>query len=264
MPTQKIPLFNGLIVPLPVSGDTVEVFTPPDKDLADGTQATYEVHLWVVYPTTGEDVPTIAITAQQASDPAVIVWQQSRSDIEDSVPAGVPAKVLDGYPVRGDVTLLASRTSIEGIAPGFAFGYYYRVGQGHLMQPERRFIGEALDGFNAGVPIKFVAGNRKIIHYFEKNRIDEISLAFCASTPSDSGFAVISFEDAANNPIPGTEDVFLAVGILEGANSVRDPQSVYTLFQIPLGGGGSPTLDHISISLNGLTTLTAHGYFTRH
>jgi hypothetical protein len=48
MPSQKIPLFDGVMKPVgvpPGPFTPVTLFTPPDKNLRDGTQAFYEVHM---------------------------------------------------------------------------------------------------------------------------------------------------------------------------------------------------------------------------
>jgi hypothetical protein len=271
MPSQKIPLFDGVMKPVgaPVLAP-VTLFTPPDKNLKDGTQAFYEVHMWVVpsptpaaIPLTGDSYGLLA-TQDGSTANAGIVW--SRNNTESAYQPGLPVKMLDGYPVRGDVTLSGIfKTDVADTA--HVFGYYYRVGQGEVVQPARRSIGLNLSPMlDAGVPISFLAGEKKVIHKFEKGRIDEISLAFQKAAPDVADpTAFLRFEDAGGVLIPGTQPV--TVRVLTIPDFLRNPASPYSFYQIPLGGSPAiPTLAQLSVESDGAPNelFFTHGYFTRH
>ena len=286
MSAQKIPLFGGMIipvhngsgthaVPVVVAPPTV-VASPPDKAfLPQGTQGTYEVHLWLK-PGGGVAAAAAELYAVEAyldSNPAVkqLVWGYPQANLP--VPLnGAPVKILDGYPVRGGVTVQFTSYIPAGTYVGDAyptgsqlFGYYYRVGQGQQVQPERRFIGEdSPDGIAAGVPIVLNEDERKIIHVFDSNRLDEMSLGFAqAADEATSGFANIRFEDVNNNLIIPNQQINLAIE--QGPNFLRDPQSVYYINQVPFGGGYISNLDHIAVTNQSSDdrSIWIHGYFTR-
>ena len=112
MSAQKIPLFGGMIIPVHNGNTTIllpaiptVVASPPDKALLpQGVQGTYEIHLWLKPgPRTAEEY---TVTAYLDSDPdtKIIVWSAPQTAIPTG-PDGAPAKILDGYPVRGSVTL---------------------------------------------------------------------------------------------------------------------------------------------------------------
>jgi hypothetical protein len=285
MPSQKIPLFNGMIIPIHNGSSGAVPATPPiptivasplDKALKpEGVRATYEVHLWLK-PGAGvlaSPSDYYFLYAYLDNDPAtkILVWAAQQATFP--VPLnGPPVKILDGYPVRGNVTL-ALETDIPamGYAGGDAyptgaqvFGHYFRVGQGSQIQPERRFIGDASpDGITSGVPLVLAAEERKILHVFEDNRIDEITLGFAQDSVLDTeGFINITFEDENNNLIiPGQE---INMGFVASPNFLRDPQSVYSIYQVPFGGGFIPNLHHIAVTnLKDDRAAFVHGYFTR-
>jgi hypothetical protein len=263
--SQKIPLFDGVMKP--VGSDPavlVNIFTPPDKNLADGTQAFYEVHLWVMPALVplggaGDGYALVAIQDSAPASPAVI-WQ--RNDAELSFQSGLPVKILDGYPVRGDVTIQGLFKA--NLNSTNLFGYYYRVGQGDVVQTARRFIGQDLSpSVNAGLSIPFVVGDKKVIHKFSQGRIDEISLAFQKlSTDADVPIVILRFEDAGGVIIPGTEPISFNVRTLYDYQ--RNPSSPYTFYQMPFGGN-KPTLAQLSLeyAADGIF-VAVHGYFTRH
>ncbi len=279
MSAQKIPLFGGMIIPVhngnstvipPIPAIPTVIASPPDKALLpQGVQGTYEVHLWLKPgPNTDEEY---TVTAYLDSDPAtkIIVWSSPQSAIPTG-PNGAPAKILDGYPIRGNVALqLTIDIPAEAVPDLYPvgtqiFGYYYRVGQGQQVQPERRFIGEpSPDGVTTGVPLLLAPDERRIVHVFENNRLDEISLSFAQPvTDPASGLVNIRFEDTNDNLIiPGQEINIVHVPF---PNFLRDPQSTYYINQVPFGGGYIPNLDHIAIT-NEIDDQTAliHGYFTR-
>jgi len=275
--SQKIPLFNGVIVGAPVAaapGFVTPVFTPPDVGAA--APAIYEVHLWVSpRENNAEPNPGAAIAVVQAregSGAAVPVWA--------GIPnAGVHAqpivKALDGYPVRGDVTLEMLVTATMGGDPIFMWGYYRRVGEGPQLQPERRPIGQTLTPFNAGVPFVIAAAGSSIIHVFEPNRIDEISLAAFITGASDDVLQ-LTFEDIANNSLatpftfkPKAANIYQPVAAdFIGPNGSLFPSSPYFIHQCPFGGGYLPTLHHIRAwgipaVGEGSSSAIFHGYFTR-
>lgn len=115
-----------------------------------------------------------------------------------------------------------------------------------------------------------VADDHKVIHTFEQNHIDELSLAISLALPSVNALSALvelHFEDANGVPLIAGHVVRLSI-LPTVANRFRDPESVYTIHQIPLGGGispaGLPNPNQLAISVNpGSTPVVAHGYFTR-
>jgi hypothetical protein len=279
MASQKLPLFGGMIQPIHVGMGLPavqnDIFTPPDK--TSKAPQTYELHLWVMASAAGQ---TLAVVSQESATGKVgLAW----GGISAGGNVGVPQKVLDGYPVRGDVkmALLASSAAADPYPVGpQMWGYYLPVGQGALREDERRFIGAALQKSNAGVgfvlssvqpsPASFPAGSpdNAIVHTFEPNRIDELSLAF---TPyADIGaLARLTFEDAANQPIIPLHYVQFVAYTSYGPGAPAFgafPPSPYLLHKIPFGGGGIPKLHHIRVKIvafEGDTGLGVHGYFIR-
>ena len=287
--SQKIPLFQGVIRDMAVAaapGAVLDIFTPPDAD-SDAPNI-YEVHLWVA--------PRLVNTGAPGNDPvatqvrayegpnaasAVSVW---RALANANVRANPVAKALDGYPIRGDVTLDMLATAATGADPIFMWGYYRRVGEGPQIQPERRPIAQAPSTpFNAGVPFVVPTNGSQIIHVFEPNRIDEISLAaFFDSDDSDAlvdNTLRLSFEDVNNNIlsfydfVPQTTNTYEAIGTAPDLkalppNASLFPPSAYVIHQCPFGGGYLPTLHHIrawNIQTQEGENPDAifHGYFTR-
>lgn len=292
MSAQKIPLFGGIIIPIhngntnPLATPVITpiptvVASPPDKALLpQGVQGTYEVHLWI-RPGSGLNAEQYSVYAYLDSDPAtkVLIYSQKQATTGSDVD-GPPIKVLDGYPVRGNITLelIVDIPLANGYdAPDFypigvqAFGYYYRVGQGQQVQPERRFIGEASsDGITSGIPITLAPLERKIIHVFESNRLDEISLAFTqAALETTPGSVDIRFEDSNGDLIIPGQQIVMALGGVTiptqaAPNFLRDPQSVYSIYQVPFGGGFIPNLNQIAVTnLKDDRAEFVHGYFTR-
>jgi hypothetical protein len=266
MPSQKIPLFDGVMkaVGEPTGLVAVPLFTPPDKALRDGTQAFYEVHMWVVPSLTPDVAPISGYAIASISGAAsTVLWQGDDAALDFQ--AGLPVKVLDGVPVRGDVSIVGLFKSVADAT--HVYGYYHRVGQGEVVQPARRFIGEApASGFSAGLSIPFLAGNKKVIHKFEKGRIDEISLAFQKlSVDVAAPTAFLRFEDAAGVLIPGTQPIAIITTTFPDYR--RNPASPYNFYQAPFGGSPNlPTLAQLSVESAAAPNafFAVHGYFTRH
>jgi len=296
MTAPKIPLLGGIIAPLhngcPNAVPVVPaipniIFSPADKALAPfGVQDTFELHLWLMV---GQDTPRYWLYSYEDNNPADIrtLWSGdfdtivagARADNEvDLSNYGRPIKILDGVPIRGNVTValvVESPNLSEDDYPAGnqAFGYAYRVGQGSQDQRERRFIGEdLLDGVSAGLPLKLTAGVKTPLHTFEPGRIDEISLTFTLDVPDfpdvmpvGIGDAVyVTFDDANNNPVIAGHQIQLYIDE-QRLNYLRDPQSVYHINQAVFSPNVYTNLDHISVELQGVSTRTmyAHGYFNR-
>lgn len=308
MPSQKLPLFGGIIAPVHNGVEGVIapvpaiVATPLDKALQPrGTQAYYEIHLWLIpgFPLVGGVIDEThneiyELYAYPDNNPAAerLIWSGNLWQTFSGNAWSAPLKILDGYPIRGNVTLAfrANRNNageVDQYPNGVQlFGHYYRVGEGTEIHPERRYIGEPspdADNISQGIPMLLSPGEKKVIHYFEPGRIDEMSLAWAipgSVLPNSMMAAGLAFEDENNNPlIPGHGVVilqFLSVFTIGSArNYFRDPQSVYPIHQAVFGSGfqqalGLPALHHLSIiNLNtgvGETPesdLCVHGYFTR-
>lgn len=295
MTSPKLPLFGGIIFPLhnnvanPVPTAPIPnlIAMPTDKALQPaGIQDIFEVHLWLIPG--GDDVQRYWLYAFEDNNPAVtrIIWSGSLVDL-GLWPRNQPIKILDGYPIRGNITLgmlLQFNTGIGDVGDEYptgaqAFGYAYRVGQGSQHQGERRFIGEPSSdgGLTVGMPLVISPDNRRQVHTFQPNKIDEISLAFTRSVavfvppppppPSISGFIGILFEDANNNPvIPGHQvNIFIPA---PNQNYFRDPQSVYTIYQAVFGTTFYTALDHITVLVppdpaDPEHDVYVHGYFNR-
>lgn len=290
--SQKIPLFNGVIVGAPVAaapGFVTPVFTPPDAD--SDAPAIYEVHLYVAPRRSnagapGQDPVTAIVRAYESTGIAlaVPVW---RATANANVKANPIAKALDGHPVRGDVTLDMLASAAGGGDPIFMWGYSRRVGEGPQIQPERRPIGQApATPFNAGVPFRIPPnGGNQIVHVFEQNRIDEISLAAFfdsdAAAALTDNFLQLTFEDVNNNPlaspfifVPQTSNMYEEIGSAGALKALPPfaslfPPSAYLIHQCPFGGGYLPTLHHIRawnirVGAEGTNPdAIVHGYFTR-
>jgi hypothetical protein len=278
---QKIPLFSGVIASLeavPSPGTTLDVFTPPDK--TSKVPAIYEVHLFMSPRSANGpavDGPVYKLRAQSDVDVGV-VWQcpHTASAAVGFVDRAPISKILDGFPVRGDVKL---SLNADGVAapgdPAFIWGYVHRIGEGRLKQAERRPIGKALAGFNAGMPFTLLPGADVVVHTFAKNRIDEISLAAVFLDTTGTGETVsLIFEDANNVPVApaatfrpqksNTYSLDAAGGVVLPPFGGLFPSSPYFIHQCPFGGGYIPTLDHLRIKNNSAgTAASIHGYFTR-
>jgi hypothetical protein len=143
-----------------------------------------------------------------------------------------------------------------------AYGYAYRVGRGNVIEPERRFIGaESPDGIAAGVPLTLAADTKVPLHVFERDRFDDIALAF---TVPELARVKLYFEDASGAPVaaPG-HYVEFSVPILAEPNYAHDPQSIYTIKGAVFGGNAIyQNLHQISIECN-KDLSTVHGYFSR-
>lgn len=285
MPSQKLPLFGGIAAPVhngnqgtpSIAVIPLTIFTPPDKALRPrGLQGYYELHLWLKPGAIESEIYTLKARPDDGGAEQII-WIGSLSGTFGGAENFFPQKILDGYPVRGNVTLFlevdtdeesGSDKYPEGVQ---VWGYYYRIGQGTQIQPERRFIGADSpdsDGITQGIPRAIALETETPIHYLQQNRIDEISLAFATPHAAESGINVnILFKDVNDNDIIAGQRVILTVPNYI-ATQLRDPQSVYSIYQIPFGGGmplpGLAPLDHISILAEDTDgPLYVHGYYTR-
>ncbi|MFQ5339947.1 MAG: hypothetical protein ACE5F6_00215 [Anaerolineae bacterium] len=266
MENQKLPLFGGIITPLhngadPILGAT-PIGGPVDKTLPRGTQATYEVHLWIV-PSTSEGATRWGVFSAYDSDLTTV-----RPIAQGVIPAGntYPVKVLDGFPMRGDVSFATSivmNDSIVDLYPNGAqaYGYAYRVGRGDVIEPERRFIGDpSPDGISAGVPLTLAAGAKVPLHVFERDRFDDIFLGF---TVQELASMKLYFEDASGVPVVDLSHyVEFVVPVFAEGNYLRDPQSIYTIKGAVFGGNAIfPNLHRISIECDKIATV--YGHFSR-
>jgi len=287
MPSQKLPLFGGLIWPLhngsilPLVAPVPNVIAgPPDKSLSPaGVQAIYEIHLWLI---TGSDGAQQAywLYAIEDSAPAVTrtIWSGNLAQLGVNA-RNEPIKILDGYPIRGNVSLgmlALFATGLDDVGDEYptgaqVFGYAYRVGQGTVKESERRFIGEPSsdNGLSVGLPLVISPGGKETVHTFESGRVDEVSLAFTRDTnnPPDgndpAGTIKILFEDANNQPIIAGHEVLINLQP-QGQNYLRDPQSVYAIKQAAFGSTVY-ALDHIAVETLAQPDkdLYVHGYFHR-
>jgi len=289
MPQQKLPLFGGIIAPVHngvlANGASVDAIPAvvggcPDNALSPrGVQNYHEIHLWLK---PGNDPTEIYLLyAQDNSDPtyARAIWAGSLPVTFGGITYGPAVKVLDGYPLRGDVTLyLVVNTSGGGSVDQYprgpqVYGYYYVRGKGPEVQDERRFIGEDSrdsDEVTVGFPYNLAAGEDQVIHTFENDRIDDISLSFRHVLPSLpdglQAWVDLYFEDENGNSIIPNHQVRFNV---LASRYYHDPQSVYDLFQIPLGGGISPAglanPSRMRVEVDDASTVgvAVHGYFTR-
>jgi hypothetical protein len=309
MSQQKIPLFGGLIqachdstTPTPA---VTPVFTPPDSVLAPGSQAYYAVHLWlkpavIVLIGAPTDVQ-YSVQAFRGSNPSDkrLIWSAADSFLLDVIGffnagapsiqqvgnfsdaleapvSGIPTKILDGYVVRGDVTLQLESKAVLAGTDQFAspdgtkiWGYYYRIG---AENEGYRFIGELPAGplFDTGLPIKVGPGETKVLHAFQPDRIDEIYLEIAALAFAGEGVdpalpATLTFSDSA---VAGGGTALSAMNILlpktvRGApNTVRDPESPYNIYG---AWGNNPALKTLQITnADGATSIFVHGRFARH
>lgn len=276
MTSQKLPLplLGGQIYPLhnaQAPGTPQTIFVPPDAVL-DEPPSTYEVHLWLMPPISYGEATAWSIDVQARdldTNTAVRIWSGVIT------PANLShwpiRKVLDGFPMRGNVSIeVVSATAgadVDQYPVGAqVFGYCYRIGQGPVLQTERRFIGQNLPEFKKGLPFSIPAATKQVVHTFEAGRIDEISLALSASPPAG---ALLYFEDAAGNPIIPTQSISVPAAPIPDLSSAEaeapegiQPFSPYLIHQIPFGGI-NPNLKRISVQAVG-GDITVHGYFTRH
>lgn len=281
---QKIPLFNGLIKACHdgVAGAIVTpVFSPPDKTLATGSQAYYALHLWLkpAHVTLPAQHDEYILQAKRGSNPADVrpIWS-SDSQILRQVTGtvatltqvnnfdGVPVKILDGYVVRGDVTI---ELSSEGSADRFAdangtklWGYYQRIG---AVNEGYRFIGDPPVGplFDTGLPTSIGPGETKTVHTFDPDRIDEIWLEIAAllSDTALAGAITILLVDS-NGAVLSQLDVLQDQVVLGAPNGIRDPVSPYDFHGV---FGNNDQLDTLQIKNNDVaTTVFVHGRFARH
>jgi hypothetical protein len=300
MPSLKRPMLNGIIQPMHV-GIGAPAFAPffAPLDGAAKNPQTFELHLWLLPANTTGNRITYQVHASEGplatATKAGLVW--SATDVPDGFAMGVrPIKILDGYAVRGNVYLTFSAFKTGGGDPyplgPQLWGYFLPVGQGSKYEQEHRFVGNqaGLAGFNSGVPNVLTAtnppgpGTSAIIHNFEPNRIDEISLAFPAAIPLDDlaeSAARLTFEDVNNLPlIPGhyvdfplwsgfSNPGFIGSdAVIPGVAQGQVLQSPYTILGTPFGGGINPALHHLrvqAIAGESITfLLSVHGYYIRH
>jgi len=293
MPSQKLPLFDGIIQPVHcgvVPNPTNNLIFA--KSFDPKAPRTYEVHLWLMPQEASALYSVVASEGPYATAvKKAEVWTgRATGAPNDSFPNGSrPIKVLDGYPVRGDVQLSLNCTAAADSFPTGPqmFGYYYQVGSGEARDFEHRYIGDkTLSGFNQGVPQAFVVpatgggiSADLIIHTFEPGRIDDISLALSmlGAGESDIYVASIRFEDVNNvSLIPGHSVIVPMTDVVSnptyeagtaGQPGINTPaSSPYILQGIPLGG--NPRLHHIRVAFaaifGGPGVASVHGFFIRH
>lgn len=280
MTSQKLPLplLGGQIYPLhnaQAPGTPQTIFVPPDAVL-DEPPSTYEVHLWLMPPLGygGATAWTIDVQARDLdTNTAVKIWSGL---ITPAASAHWPTrKVLDGFPMRGNISIEVVPATVGADADAYpskgvqVFGYFYRVGQGPVLQTERRFIGQNLPEFKKGLPFSIPATTKQVIHTFEAGRIDEISLAFSSLGTGPGAIAALVFEDAAGNPIIPLHGINVPATSVQNLDAAEadapegfQPNSQYQIHQVPFGGI-NPNLKRISVQA-GDTDITVHGYFTRH
>jgi hypothetical protein len=276
-------------------GAITKIFTPPDKTLQPGSQAYYALHLWVkpalltdVSPETGVAL-IYSVKAYRGAVPADrrAIWQAVSAsllqptvsvtavgaDIESSY--GVPVKVLDGYPVRGDVTVeleiqaadpsVDHRTEVTGTR---IWGYYERIGAEDGSGPWR-FIGEPPAGalFDTGLPIQLAQSVPTIIHTFAPDRFDEVDLQVSCISASPTRSASFYLADQTEAIIAFGNITMVAVEwILGTPNALRDPKSVYNLRGV---FGGNSTLKYLMAIASpdgayAASPVSVHGRFARH
>lgn len=284
MTSPKIPLFGGMIQPLHEGvGGTAEInpiFTPPDAD--SDNPVTYEVHLWAL-PAGIPEISSVGevwsvVATENPTGKAAFAW----STAVPTYTANKPIKVLDGYPVRGNVSLsfLVAGAGADHYPVGpQMWGYYYIVGQGKIKEDERRFIGrQDLKDFNAGVgfmvkdPVSAVpVGAPTIVrmHTFEPNRIDEMSIQFSPALPHDVIVALVFMKKDDTPVIPGHGVLFYLDYSDFPPGAGQYPPSPYMIYQAAFGGGGEPLLDHLRLDwysnggIGGDSAAAGNGYFMR-
>jgi hypothetical protein len=287
MASQKIPLFNGLFQPchdgIGAAEAVTTVFTPPDKTAKAGTQAFYLLHLWIKN-TLVEKAEEYVLRAYRGSAMADkrLLWRSNAAILSQLVgPAsapvdvpsavGVPVKILDGYPVRGDVIVELATTAAA--ADSFSlgegtriWGYYQRIGMDD--NEPVRFIGEPPAGpaYDTGLPLKVSPGELVTLHTFEANRIDEISLQLAVEDDLiNHAAAILSLAGADGVALGGntnTLSILPNTPILGAPNSLRDPKSPNGFYGV---FGNNPLLKTLRVGNFDLTRdVFIHGRFTRH
>lgn len=283
MSSQKLPLFGGLI--LPVHGSTpvpttTRVFIPPDAD--SKAPITYELHLWVLGLVTG-NVMAVAVTDQVSGKVGYAF-----TGVSASPNFFVPQKVLDGFPVRGNVRVDFQLVAADAWPTGVQLmGYYVPVGLGAVKEEERRAIGRPLTKNGAGVPFALctppvVAGfpadatPDAVIHTFDSGHIDEISLGM--NTFLNTGGEIhLTFERKDNTPVIPGHYVRMFAFQKFGPSSFADaaagtpyglfPLSPYQIHKVPFGG--FPDLHHLRATAIDFgagpkqSAVSVHGYFVR-
>jgi hypothetical protein len=291
MASQKLPLFGGMIQPVhanlnpTVSLAANPIFSPPDK--TSKAPQTFELHLWLLPPLDSGANPQgfEVLVTEDATGRQSAAWAGLLAP--NAGKGGQPQKVLDGYPVRGAVTVgLAVAAAADQYPSGpQMWGYYVPVGQGSLREDERRFIGQDnLQKFNEGLGFSLLwnitaplppvpaglAGSPSsaVVHVFEKGRIDEVSLAFAPLLPVPC-WAVVTFEKEDNSlVIPGhSVQMYIDTPFANPSAAFGAfPPSPYVINKIPFGGGGQPLLHHIRVAVafdGNDRALGVHGYFIR-
>jgi len=303
MSNEKLPLLSGIVQPLHVgvgaAAETLEIFRPPDASNVKNP-VTYEVHAWLIQTNlnpvpAGQRFAILSVQGDINANPSKLGLAYSEEALVDNgfAQGVLPVKVLDGYPVRGDVGLYAamSGAAADPYPNGpQIWGYYHIVGQGTRREPERRFIGDrGLQGYNAGVPLLLamaangvVSSNSEILHYFEPDRIDDLCISFQLGAGDGAGasdaivLVTMTFEDANNQPLfAGHALNFLltknyGTPVYNGTPAPPVPPglplSTPYWFQ---GSFGNPSLDHLRVVATRIegdqvANVGVHGYFTRH
>lgn len=279
MTSQKLPLFGGLIQPAAVGAspatEITTIFTPPDKD--SKAPQTYELHVWLKCDGLVRALSVLAV--DNLNGKVGGVW----GGVSAVGNGSIPQKILDGFPVRGDVTIgfVASGVPADVYPHGLQlWGYYVPVGQGAVVEEARRPIGQALAKFGAGVPfllsnvqppvspVPASAPTSAIVHVFSPGRVDDITLGFTAFGPAGCG-ARLTLEKADSTPVIAGHyidfDALTPFGPgLPAFGSF--PPSPYVIHKLPLGG--HPDLHHLRVEATdlgeGSAGLGVHGFFTRH
>lgn len=291
MTSQKLPLFGGMVQPVHtgplVTPAVTPIFTPPDA----GSRAPeiYELHLWVSLGLSIAKPDLQVVARDNATGRNSVIWA-AQTSVTDSTPyLSYPIKVLDGFPVRGGISIeLTAGVGGADLYPTGPqlWGYYRVAGQGTVREDQRRPIGANLPGFAAGLPIALATQpppasmspstpQDAVVHVFEPGRVDEISLAFPSQNlpvaPATSGFTIweLTFERADNTSIIPNHIVYInsitAYGPVSGWGIT--PASPYFFDKVAFGGGGTPALHHIRVKCSDADGITGagsvHGYFTR-
>jgi hypothetical protein len=185
---------------------------------------------------------------------------------------GVPVKVLDGYPIRGD--MFVELTSVCATANGSdkyaasngtkVWGFFEKIGG--IEEENFRFIGEPPAGplFDTGMPVALAALETKIVHTFSSDRYDELYLQL-ASDATDAKLNQVSvfMADATGlTAVSFSNYAAVTASWIGGApNSIRDPKSPYAFYGV---FGGNAKAPYLSVASAALSSVYVHGKFSRH